>query len=79
MIDFMKKIIESHSGVSSKRLCGVLGWIVTIGVLCYCTACGIQAPGMIETFMICSSSLLGIDSVTGIWKKVNSQINHDTP
>ena len=32
----------------------------------------IQAPLMIDTFLICVMALLGIDSVTGIWKKFSN-------
>lgn len=71
MRDFFKKIIMSHSGVSSKRICGVLGFLTILFVLIYCTLCGIQAPLMIDTFIYAICLLLGIDSVTGIWKRFN--------
>jgi hypothetical protein len=67
--EFIKGIVSSHSGISSKRICGVLGWLACIGVLIYCTINVVQAPLMIDTFLICCMTLLGIDSVTGIWKK----------
>ena len=67
-ITFIKGMVTSHSGISSKRVCGVLGWIVAIIVLLYCTIHVIQAPLMI--------ALLGIDSITGIWKKFDK---HDRP
>ena len=59
----------SHSGVSSKRVCGIIGFAVTVFVLLYCTIFEIQAPMMIETFIYAICLLLGIDSVTGIFKK----------
>lgn len=68
-ITFVREMITSHSGISSKRVCGVLGWMTAIAVLLYCTIHIIQAPLMIDTFLICCMALLGIDSVTGIWKK----------
>lgn len=71
-ITFLKQMFTSHSGISSKRVCGVIGWFVAIGVLIYCTIAAIQAPLMIDTFLICVMALLGIDSVTGIWKKFKS-------
>lgn len=67
--EFISKIFQSRSGVSSKRVCGFLGWMVCIGICIYCTMCAIPAPEIVEMLFICSSSLLGIDSVTGIWKK----------
>lgn len=67
--DFLKQIVTAHTGVSSKRVCGVIGFTVVIGVLLYCTVNVIQAPIMIEPFMYVICALLGIDSITGIWKK----------
>jgi hypothetical protein len=72
-ITFIKGMVTSHSGISSKRVCGVLGWIVAIVVLLYCTVHVIQAPLMI---LVCCMALLGIDSITGIWKKFDK---HDKP
>lgn len=65
---FLMRMITSHSGVSSKRVCGVIGFIAVLFVLIYCTIYGIQAPTMIDTFIYSICLLLGIDSVTGIWK-----------
>lgn len=67
--EFLKQMVTSHSGISSKRVCGVLGFLAILFVLIYCTIQGIQAPVMIDTFMYTIGLLLGIDSVTGIWKK----------
>ena len=72
--DFMTKIFESRSGVSSKRLCGFMGWIVCLFISIYCTVCVIPSPEIVEILFICSTSLLGIDSITGIWKK---EIKHE--
>ncbi len=69
MNDFIKQIFNSHSGVSSKRICGVIGWLICMGVLIYCTINSIQAPIIMDTVLWCCIGLLGIDSVTGIWKK----------
>lgn len=70
--DFLKQVITSHSGISSKRVCGVLGFLAILFVLVYCTVMGIQAPLMIDTFIYAICLLLGIDSVTGIWKKFDN-------
>jgi hypothetical protein len=66
--DFFKLMVTSHSGISSKRVCGVLGFLVIIFVVIFCTVNGIQAPDMIDTFVYAICMLLGIDSITGIWK-----------
>lgn len=72
-VTFLKDMLSSHSGISSKRVCGVIGWLVCLGVLVYCTINVIQAPLMIDTFLVCCMALLGIDSVTGIWKKFDNK------
>lgn len=69
MKDLLIKMITAHTGISSKRICGAIGFAITIFVLIYCTICSIQAPVMVEPFIYAVCLLLGIDSVTGIWKK----------
>lgn len=66
--EFLKLMVTAHSGISSKRVCGVIGFLVIIFVLIFCTINGIQAPQMIDIFVYAICLLLGIDSVTGIWK-----------
>ena len=73
LLNFLKQMITSHSGISSKRVCGVIGFVAVIFVLIYCTVQGIQAPAMIDTFIYAICLLLGIDSVTGIWKNFEKQ------
>lgn len=68
MKDFLIKLITAHTGVSSKRVCGVIGFLIIVFVLVYCTVSSVQAPLMIEPFIYAVCLLLGIDSVTGIWK-----------
>ena len=70
---FLKQMVTSHSGISSKRVCGVIGFVAVIFVLIYCTVQGIQALDMIDTFIYAICLLLGIDSVTGIWKNFEKQ------
>ena len=73
LLNFLKQMITSHSGISSKRVCGVIGFVAVLFVLIYCTVQGIQAPVMIDTFIYAICLLLGIDSVTGIWKNFEKQ------
>lgn len=70
----IKEVIKSiflaqDNTISSKRVCGVLGWIISLGVLIYCTLYNIQAPVMIDSVIIASTTLLGVDSITNIWKR----------
>ena len=45
---------------------------MAMGLLTYCTVTEKQAPNMIDTYLVCDLTLLGIDSVTGIWKNFNN-------
>ena len=67
--EYCQKIFMSRSGVSSKRIYGFIGWIVCLFIVIYCTIMIIPAPAITEYLFICSTSLLGIDAITGIWKK----------
>lgn len=69
LIHWFKEMIDSESSVSSKRFCGVLGWLVSIAVVIYCTIMTIQAPTIMEFFILSVVGLLGVDSITNIWKK----------
>ena len=66
---FFIKMFTAHSGLSSKRVCGFIGWITCIIICLYCTILVVPAPDIVELLFICSSSLLGLDCITGIWKK----------
>lgn len=68
--EYLKLMITSHSGISSKRVCGALGFLVITFVIIFCTVATVQAPIILETFIWAVCALLGIDSVTGIWKTV---------
>jgi len=69
-----KTIFQKNSGgLSSKRICGVLGWLVCLGILLFSFILEREVPGYGELIAITSASLLGLDSVTSIWQKnVNS-------
>lgn len=69
MKQFIKKMLSSDSSVSSKRVAGFLGWIVCLFLTIFCTIFAIPAADIVELLFICSTSLLGIDSITSIWKK----------
>ena len=66
-----KEIFTKNGTMSSKRVCGVLGWLICVTVLIYCTIQVIQAPTMIDIFIVTCAGLLGVDSVTDIWKDKN--------
>jgi len=37
MKEFLTKLVTAHTGVSSKRVCGILGWLIGLITLIYCT------------------------------------------
>lgn len=71
--EYVKLMITSHSGISSKRVCGVLGFLVIMFVIVFCAIAETQAPVIMETFIWAVCALLGIDSITGIWKNFNKK------
>lgn len=66
MKEFFLKMFTAHSRLSSKRVCG---WLVCLFICIYCTIMVIPAPEVVDLLFICSTSLLGIDSITRIWHK----------
>lgn len=65
---FIVHIFMNDTGVSSKRVAGILGWLVCIFICIYCTVLGFAAPVIIETLFYCTAALLGLDTITSIWK-----------
>lgn len=68
MKDFLIKLITAHTGVSSKRVCGIIGWLICLIITIYCTITNKQAPEVTGVILLCCMGLLGIDSMTNIWK-----------
>lgn len=70
MKEFLKSLLSNEvNSCSSKRFFGGIGFIVSTGLVIYCTVTGKEAPGIVEFYIICSVSLLGLDSITNIWNK----------
>lgn len=60
--------LNQPNSISSKRVCGALGWLLCLVILGYCTFKQVQAPVMIDSIVIASTTLLGVDSIANIWK-----------
>ena len=69
LTNFTKQMLSSNNEISSKRVSGFTGWLAFIGICIYCTIIRCQAPVITDTLAICSSALLGLDSITAIWKR----------
>lgn len=74
--ELLKQIIMSQSGYSSKRFCGMIGWISCMIIIIYCTLYKIQAPMAFDIFTISTVTLLGVDSVTGMFKNKDKNNNN---
>ena len=75
---FLKSIFLNQPGsISSKRICGVIGWFICLGILIYCTIMVIQAPVMVDSIVIASTTLLGVDSIANIWKDPKKSSNDE--
>lgn len=66
---YLRDLIDSSNPASSKRAMGILGWIVVMGVFIYCSVTQKQVPTGMDTFFITSAGLLGLDSITSIFKR----------
>lgn len=66
--NFKSIFLATKGSISSKRVCGVLGWLACVGVLLYCTFLTVQAPVFADSVLFATAALLGVDSVTSIWK-----------
>ena len=74
--NFLSSLLSAERGsLSSKRLCGILGWLVCSAVLIMCTVWDRQAPDMVNVFIYSSTVLLGVDSITDIWKSKTNDSN----
>lgn len=68
--EFIKEMFSAKSGqISSKRVMGVLGMLVIFGTYVYCAVSEHEMPGETDAILIAVTTLLGVDSVTGAFKK----------
>lgn len=72
--NWLRETLSARSGqLSSKRIFGGLGFLICMFELIYCTYIHQEAPMMIDAFMLSCMGLLGVDSVTSIWKNDNKR------
>ena len=77
MKKFLLKLITANSGVSSKRVAGLLGWVVVLFIGTWCTIKIIEAPNITNEILWGSVALLGTDAVTKIWRKNDGKTNSE--
>lgn len=71
LLKWFKDMLDSKSSISSKRFCGVLGWLTCMFVLVWSTVHISEAPKMVETVLYVIAGLLGIDKISSIFKSKN--------
>lgn len=67
--EFWIQLFTGTKSISSKRVCGFTGWMISAFICLWCTFTNIEAPQIVDTLFICSTSLLGVDAVTSIFRK----------
>lgn len=70
-IPFKTMFQANSGGYSSKRIFGALGFMSVILIAFYCTITGNQSPSITVDIIYASMALLGVDSITSIWKNKN--------
>lgn len=68
--EFFQQMLSAASGrISSKRVCGVIGWIILLATYITCAVQAQEVPSITDSFLIAIVALLGVDSVANIFKK----------
>ena len=63
MIEFIKNIFTSGTPESSKRIFGGIGFICAIVFI------ALWQRALTDTLLFVSASLLGLETITNLWKK----------
>lgn len=73
MNDFLKKLLSDNSGVSSKRVAGLLGWIafIAVTVILNCSDITVEdtKTDLLNTLAYTSTILIGGGTVASIFNK----------
>ena len=71
-ISWKSIFIARSGGFSSKRIAGILGWIVCLVIFIFAFILEKEIPTFADMVIVASSSLLGIDAFQGIFNKSSS-------
>ena len=63
MIPLITIFQKNSGGLSSKRVCGFLGWIVIMFCCIWCVIKGTNAPDFVNDLIIEYASLLDVESI----------------
>lgn len=67
--EFWIQLFSGQQAVSSKRVCGFTGWMLSLFICLWCTIKGLEAPEIVDMLFICSTSLLGVEAITSVFYK----------
>lgn len=67
--EFWVQLFTGNKAISSKRVCGFTGWMVSVFICLWCTFANIEAPQIVDMLFVCSTSLLGVEAITSIFHK----------
>lgn len=76
--EFWIQLFTGTKAISSKRVCGFTGWMLSLFICLWCTITKVEAPQIVDMLFICSTSLLGVEAITSIFHKSvgNKEDNH---
>ena len=67
--EFWIQLFSGEKSISSKRICGFTGRMISVFICLWCTFTNVEAPQIADMLFICSTSLLGVEAVTSIFHK----------
>lgn len=70
--DLRTMFLANSGGLSSKRILGVIGFLVCIGLLIFAFILEKEVPSFADMVLVASSSLIGVDSFKNIFSKTTS-------
>jgi hypothetical protein len=76
--EFWIQLFTGNKAISSKRVCGFIGWMISVFICLWCTFKNIEAPQIADMLFICSTSLLGVEAVTSIFHKTTGKDSQKT-
>lgn len=74
MMEWLKEMLSAKSGqASSKRVCGLLGWLVCLGIAIYAVVRATSVPTFCDLVLFTSAGLLGVDTIANAVTKSNGE------
>jgi hypothetical protein len=67
--EFWIQLFTGQKAISSKRVCGFTGWMLSLFICLWCTVKGIESPQIVDMLFICSTSLLGVEAITSVFHR----------